>query len=57
MKNAKTIRLELTIVKKKWRILFVYLSPNTDKEEFFDELLVSLNKVLGKDDNVIMQVT
>ena len=50
MKNAETIRLELTIVKKKWCILFAYRPPNTDKEEFFDEISVSLNKILGKFD-------
>ena len=53
-KNAKTICLELTIVKKKWCILFVYRPPNTDKEEFFDEISVSLNKILGKYDHIIL---
>ena len=53
MKNAETICLELTIVKKKWCILFAYLPPNTDKEEFFDEISVNLNKILGKYDNII----
>ena len=43
MKNAETICLELTIVKKKWCILLAYRPPNTDKEEFFDETSVSLN--------------
>ena len=54
MKNAETICLELTIVKKKWCILFAYRPPNTDKEEFFDEISVSLNKILGKYDNIIL---
>ena len=54
MKNAETICLELTIVKKKWCILFAYLPPNTDKEEFFDEISVNLNKTLGKYDNIIL---
>ena len=53
-KNAKTIWLELTIVKKKWCILFAYRPPNTDKEEFFDEISISLNKILGKYDNIIL---
>ena len=53
-KNAETICLELTIVKIKWCILFAYRPPNTDKEEFFDEISVSLNKILGKYDNVIL---
>ena len=42
-KNAETICLELTIVKIKWCILFAYRPPNTDKEEFFDEISVNLN--------------
>ena len=51
-KNAETICLALTIVKKKWCILFVYRPPNIDKEEFFDEMSVSLNKILDKYDNI-----
>ena len=53
-KNAETIFLELTSAKKKWCILFAYRPPNTDKEEFFDEISVSLNKILGKYDNIIL---
>ena len=52
-KNAETIFLELTIVKKRWCILFACRPPNTDKEEFFDEVSVSLNKILGKYDIVL----
>ena len=40
--NEKTLCLDLTIVKKKWCILFAYDSPNTDKEKFFHEISVSL---------------
>ena len=54
MKNAETICLELTIVKKKWCILLAYRPPDTDKEEFFDEISVSLNKISGKYDNIIL---
>ena len=53
-KNAETICLELTIVKKKWSILFDYRPRNTDKEEFFDKISVNLNKILGKHDNIIL---
>ena len=28
--------------------------PNTDKGEFFDEISVSLNKILGKYDHIIL---
>ena len=31
---------------------FCLPSPNTVKEEFFDELSVSLNKILGEYDNI-----
>ena len=55
-KNAETICLELTIVEKKWCILFAYRTQNTDNEEFFDEISVSLNKILGKYDNSILSV-
>ena len=43
-KNAETICLELTIYKKKVVDSFCLPSPNTDKEEFFDEIPVSLNR-------------
>ena len=47
MKNAETICLELTTIKKRWSILFAYRPPNTVKE-LFDQISVSLNKILGK---------
>ena len=53
-KNAETICLELTIVKKKWCILFAYCPPNTDKEEFFNEVSVNPNKILRKYDDIIL---
>ena len=53
-KNAETIRLELTIVKKTWGILFAYRPQNTDKEEVFDEISVSLNEIFGKYDDIIL---
>ena len=46
-KNAETICLELTTIKKRWCILFAYRPPNTVKE-LFDQISVSLNKILGK---------
>ena len=54
--KRKTIKLclELTIATEKWWILFAYRSPNTHKEEFFDEISVSFNKILGKYHNVIL---
>ena len=53
-KNAETICLELIIIKKKWCILFAYRPPSIDKEEFFDEISVNLNKILGIYDNIIL---
>ena len=53
-KKAETIYFELTIVKKKWSILFANHPPSTDKKEFFDEILVSLNKIFSKYDNIIL---
>ena len=54
--KRKTIKLclELTIATEKWWILFAYRSPNTHKEEFFDEISVSFNKILGRYHNVIL---
>ena len=45
---------QIVIVKKKWCIIFAYRLPNTDKEEFFDEISVSPNKILSKYDNIIL---
>ena len=42
--NVETTCLELTIVKKKWCILFAYRPQNTDKEEFFYEIQLALIK-------------
>ena len=53
-KNAATVCLQLTIVKKKWFILFAYHPPSTDKEVFFDKISVSLNKILSKYDNITL---
>ena len=33
---------------------FSYRPPNTDKEEFFDEISVNLNRILGKYHNIIL---
>ena len=53
IKNAKPIYLELTIVKKKWYILFN--SPKHWDRKIFDENSVNLNKTLGKYDNIILE--
>ena len=53
-KYAETVCLEFTIVKKKWCILFAYRPPSTNKEEFFDEISVSLSQALGKYDTIIL---
>ena len=53
-KNAATVCLQLTIVKKNWFILFAYRPPSIDKEVFFDKISVSLNKILSKYDNITL---
>ena len=51
-KNAEAICLELVIAKKKWYILFAYRPPDTNKTMFFNEIYITLNKILGKCDNL-----
>ena len=50
--NTETTCLELTIVKKKC-IIFAYRRAKTNKEEFCDEISVSLIKIFGKHDIVL----
>ena len=52
--NAETICLELTINKRKWCILFAYPPPNTNKDDFFFEISISLNKIIGKYENIVL---
>ena len=52
--NAETICLELVIAKKKWCILFAYRPPDTNKSMFFNEIYITLNKIIGKYDNSLL---
>ena len=52
--NAETTCLELAINKRKWCILFAYRPPNTNKDDFFSEISISLNKIIGKYDNIVL---
>ena len=52
--NAETICLELVIAKKKRCILFAYRPPDTNKAMFFNEIYITLNKILGKYDNILL---
>ena len=52
--NAETICLELTINKRKWCILFAYRPPNTNKDDFFSEISISLNKIISKYENIVL---
>ena len=52
--NPEAICLELVIAKKKWCILFAYRPPDTNKTMFFNEIYVTLNKILGKYDNILL---
>ena len=53
-KNAETVYLELIIAKKKWCVLFAYRPPDTNKTMFFNEIYITLNKILGKYDKVLL---
>ena len=52
--NAETICLKLVIAKKKWYIVFAYLPPDTNKTMLFNEIYITLNKILGKYDNILL---
>ena len=52
--NAETICLELIIAKMKWCILFAYRPPDTNKTMFFNEIYITLNKIYGKYDNILL---
>ena len=54
MEKTETICIEITIAKKKWCILFAYLSPNFLKTLFFEEISVAFNKALNKYDNLLL---
>ena len=49
--NAENMCLKLIIAKKKWWILFTYRPPDTNKTMFFNEIYVTLNKIL---DNILL---
>ena len=46
--------LKLIIAKKKWCILFAYRLPDTNKTMFFNEICITLNKIFGKYDNILL---
>ena len=50
----ETICIKITIAKQKWCILFAYRPPNFLKTEFFEEILVTLNKALNEYDNLLL---
>ena len=52
--NAKTICLELVIHHKEWCILFAYRPPDANKTMFFNEVYITLNKIIGKYDNILL---
>ena len=52
--NPETICLELTINKRKWCILFAYRPPKTNKDDFFSEIAITLNKIIDKYDNIVL---
>ena len=54
--NAEAIWLELIIAKKNWWNLFTYRPSDTNKNKtmFFNEIYITLNKILGKYDNILL---
>ena len=52
--NAENMCLKLIIAKKKWWILFTYRPPDTNKTMFFNEIYITLNKMLDKYDNILL---
>ena len=52
--NAETIYLELVIAKKKCCIIFAYRPPDTNKTMSFNEIYITLNKLLGNYDNILL---
>ena len=52
--NIESIRIELTISKRKWCILFAYRPPNFNKGEFFNEISNTLSKALKSYDNIVL---
>ena len=53
-KKVKTICIEITIAKKKLCILFAYRPTKFSKNAFFEEIFVTLNKVLNEYDNLLL---
>ena len=51
--NAETICFKVVIAKKKWCILFAYRSADT-KTMLFNEIYITLNKILSKYDNILL---
>ena len=53
-KVSETVRIELTISKKKWCILFAYKPPKQNNVLFFQEILNSLNQLVHKCENIFL---
>ena len=53
-KTLKLYVLNLHLLRKSGAFFLLNRPSNTDKEEFLDEISVSLNKILGKYDNIIL---
>ena len=53
-KNTETICHELVIAKKKWCTPFAYWPPDTNKTMFFNEIYITLDKIPGKYDIILL---
>ena len=55
VQNTESIYVEITIKKRKWRILFTYRPPNNNNLKLFiEETTHSANQPLSKCDNIII---
>lgn len=52
-KTTKTICLEITVSKVKWCVVFI-CQPPKQREEFFSEIFVSLNKIMNTSENALI---
>ena len=52
--NAETICIELSIAHRKWLLIFAYRPESINRNLFFEEINISLSKVLKNYQNIIL---
>ena len=53
-KISETIYIKIQISSKKWSILFIYWPQKYKKNDFFNEISNSLNKISSKYENILL---